>query len=616
MHDVWFENKDRAADLAFEYLNVLDVSRHHMMEMARANYGLYDGHVHEASDGSGGQRLSPLRYRDDTFVSENVCKSTVDAAMSLLANPTRVALATDGADFSVHKRARRLERFLEGVDRANNAEAKIRSIVRDGCIAPNGFLKICPDYERGIPRFERVLVDEIYVDEWACRTSPPKELFQRIYADRRRLAAMFPKHKDTIMTANAVGLPVSDGSQPARDSLVEVCEAYHCRRSRDSDDGVKMIALREGRDGGTVLSWEKWERDEPPFVWFCWTMPTIGFYGTPLMDEITGIQMRLHKDNKRWDAITDRIAFPTTFVPVQDADLMKKLRDGARIVPYRTAVPETIAPPTLPPDILQRHRYLEEQARRLVGLSDFAAFSQKPPDVRSGPGFREVNETQSQRFILQHKQIEDLKLAIARHTIATAKEMHASGKMGAGGPEVAWRSRNIARRIKWADVDMEADKYVMHTQPVSILSQTVSGRKDMVMEMFNAGLIPPEKATALLDIPDLEKENQLANAERADIEATIERLEEGEMVMPEPYQNLAMGLVDIKRNLLRIRNIGAGERAIEAHEAWLQAAEQMQAEQMQQQAAAMAPMQAGPGAEMEAAPAGPSDAELVASMGL
>ncbi|RZV98638.1 MAG: hypothetical protein EX266_16880, partial [Rhodobacteraceae bacterium] len=435
---------------------------------------------------------------------------------------------------------------MEGVDRANNADAKIRSIVRDGLIAPNGFLKICPDYERGIPRFERVLVDEIYVDEWACRTSPPKEMFQRIYADRRRLAAMFPKHKEMILRASAVGLPVSDGSQPARDSLVEVIEAYHCPTTRGGDDGVKMIALREGGDGGTVLSWEPWTRSEPPFVWFCWTMPTIGFYGTPLMDEITGIQMRLHKDNKRWDAITDRIAFPTTYVPVQDADLMKKLREGSRIVAYRTAIPETSTPPTLPPDILQRHQYLENQARRLVGLSDFAAFSQKPPDVRSGPGFREVNETQSQRFILQHKQIEDLKLAVARHTIATAREMHTSGRMK-DGPSVVWRSRNIAKRIRWSEVDLEADKYVMHTQAVSILSQTVSGRKDMVMEMFNGGLLEPDKARQLLDIPDLEKENQLANAERADIEATIERLEEGEIVIPEPYQNLEMGLTDIKR---------------------------------------------------------------------
>lgn len=609
----WFEEKDRAADRAFEYMSVLDVTRHHIMAMARSNYGLYDGHAHEASDGSMGERLSPLRYRDDTFVSENVAKSTVDTAMSLLANPTRVALATDGADFSVHKKARQLERFLEAVDRVNNADQKIRSVVRDACIVPNGFLKIVPDYKRGIPVFERVLIDEIYVDEWACRTGPPREMFQRIYADRRRLAYMFPDHKDVIMRASAIGLPVSDGSQPARDNLVEVVEAYYCPSEPGADDGRKMIALRGGQDGGTVLSWDKWDRMEPPFVWFCWTMPTIGFYGTPLMDEVAGIQMRLHKDNKRWDAITDRISFPTTYVHASDADLLQRLKKGARFGTYRTAAPITETPPVLPPDILRRHEYLENQARRLVGLSEFAAFSQKPPDVRSGPGFREYNETQSQRFILQHKQVEDLKLCIARHTIATAKEMYQNGT----NASVSWRHRNIAKRIQWSDVDMDADKFVMHTQPVSILSQTVSGRKDMVMDMYNAGLLEPDKARALLDIPDLEKENELANAERADIEATIEMLEEGEFVSPEPYQNLELGMRDIKNNLLRIRHIGAPDVVIEAHEAWLEQAEQMlaavQAEAMQQMQAA-APAGA-PGAAPSAGPA-PEEAEMMAMMGL
>jgi hypothetical protein len=610
----WFEEKDRAADRAFEYINVLDVTRNHIMAMSRSNYGLYDGHSHEAGDGSMGERLSPLRYRDDTFVSENVAKSTVDSAMSLLANPTRVALATDGADFSVHKKARLLERYLEGIDRANNADAKIRSIVRDGCIVPNGFLKIVPDYKRKIPVFERVLIDEIYVDEWAARTGPPREMFQRLYADRRRLAYMFPKHKEEIMRASAIGLPVSDGSQPARDNLVEVIEGYYCPSEPGAGDGRKMIALRSGRDGGTVLAWDEWKRMEPPFVWFCWTQPTIGFYGTPLMDEISGIQMRLHKDNQRWDAITDRISFPTTYVHASDSDLLLKLKNGSRYGVYRTNPPVTETPPILPPDILRRHEYLENQARRLVGLSEFAAFSQKPPDVRSGPGFREYNETQSQRFILQHKQVEDLKLCIARHVIATAREMHENGTDSA----VAWRHRNIAKRIRWSEVDMDADMFVMHTQPVSILSQTVSGRKDMVMDLYNAGLLEPDRARSLLDIPDLEKENELANAERADIEATIEMLEMGETVVPEPYQNLELGIRSVKNNLLRIRHIGAPPEVIEAHEKWLQAAEQMlteaQAQQMQQMQA-MAPA-AAPGAPAPAPAGPPPEAEMMAAMGL
>ncbi len=72
----------------------------------------------------------------------------------------------------------------------------------------------------------------------------------------------------------------------------------------------------------------------------------------------------------------------------------------------------------------------------------------------------------------------------------------------------------------------------------------------------------------LMDHPDLERELSFYNAVGEDIQRTILRLEKGEIVTPEPYQNLARGIPMIQKEYLRI-NWRAPESILEAMRDWI-----------------------------------------------
>ena len=72
----------------------------------------------------------------------------------------------------------------------------------------------------------------------------------------------------------------------------------------------------------------------------------------------------------------------------------------------------------------------------------------------------------------------------------------------------------------------------------STLSTTPAGRQQAVVEWAQAGIISQDEARRLMDHPDLERSMSIYTAALDDIEATIEALEDGKILMPEPYPHL------------------------------------------------------------------------------
>jgi predicted transcriptional regulator len=153
------------------------------------------------------------------------------------------------------------------------------------------------------------------------------------------------------------------------------------------------------------------------------------------------------------------------------------------------------------------------------------------------------------------------------------------------------------KSIDWKEVALDEDKYVMRVFPTSALSSTPEGKLQDVQELLSAGLIDIDAARDLLDFPDLQQYNNIANAAVNDIKRVVELMaEEGEYQTPEPFQDLDYGIRIVQNAYLYYRSAGAPEENLELLRRWIADARSMQKkavadaalEQQKMQAAATA----------------------------
>ena len=103
-------------------------------------------------------------------------------------------------------------------------------------------------------------------------------------------------------------------------------------------------------------------------------------------------------------------------------------------------------------------------------------------------------------------------------------------------------------KIKWADINLEDDEFVIQVKPIGSLPQTPSAKLASVNEMMLNGLFSKEEAHHLLDFPDLEKANNLKTAYIEIIDKIVEEIvENGKYVPPEIYMNLEFGIARVQQ---------------------------------------------------------------------
>lgn len=120
-----------------------------------------------------------------------------------------------------------------------------------------------------------------------------------------------------------------------------------------------------------------------------------------------------------------------------------------------------------------------------------------------------------------------------------------------GNPDLQVRSARNKHSIpiKWSDVDMERDAFVMQVFPTALLAKTPAARLQQVQDLFQAGIIDRAMFLRLLDAPDINAEEDLEAAARTVADEQIEHMidsddpdEPGAFVYPEPFQDLIYSL--------------------------------------------------------------------------
>jgi hypothetical protein len=126
------------------------------------------------------------------------------------------------------------------------------------------------------------------------------------------------------------------------------------------------------------------------------------------------------------------------------------------------------------------------------------------------------------------------------------------------------RDKRTIAQVKWSEVDMDGDAYVLKVFPASSLPTSPAGRIAAVGELLGIGVIDAEAAKRLLDFPDVEDELSLARAGQDHIDHCIEMaLDEGVYIPPEPFDDPAFAIKRVTAAYMRAKDDGVEEERLD-----------------------------------------------------
>lgn len=523
-------------------------------------------------------------------ISYNVCQSVVDTLAAKIAkNKPKPLFLTSGADYKLQRKAKKLDKFTEGIFYENEAYKLGPRVFRDSCIFDAGLVHVFNHFGR--VKYERVIPMEIYVDEVEAFYGEPRQLHWVKNVDRAVLIDMFPEKKAKIL-ATASATPDNLGGYENVSDVVTVRGSWHLPSGPDAKDGMHVITTISD-----LLDSYDWNKPYFPFAFLKYSDRQFGFWGQGLVEQIQNIQLEINK--LLW--VVQRsmhLAGSFKLLLENSSKIIKEHlnNDIGAIITYTGQPPTYVTPPIVQPEVYQHLLTLKNAAYEQAGISQLSAASQKPAGLNSGKALREYNDIETDRFMVTGQAYERFFLDLAKLTIATAEDIYADTKEY----KVKVPGKKFIETIDWKDVDLDEDEYVMKLYPVSSLPSTPEGRLQTVQEFAQAGFISPRTARKLLDFPDLEQVEDLANSQEDYLHEILEKIvEEGIYTAPEPYDDLQLaqelaleyysqgkcaGLEEEKLDLLRQFIDQINEMKSAAQAAALQQAQAMQAAQNPPQA--------------------------------
>lgn len=582
----WKLDDDAAHSSVFNYLNFLSNTQGHHSNDNIKHMRLYGNYDYEG--------FLPYTFAqpDSSYavqnrVTMNIVQSMVDTIVSKITKQKpRPYFLTEGGSFELKRKAEKLTQFADGLFYSTDYYKKAQIAFKDATIFGTGFLKIYNNGSKII--IERVLPDEIILDDAEAVYGEPRQMHQRKWIHKDVLKAMFPKKTLEIDLATSNSYVLKNYTVRNKDMVLCV-ESWHLPSSKKAKDGKHMISIQN-----CTLMTEDYEKDYFPFVVFRWRDRQLGFFGQGIPEQLCGLQLEINKILRTIQVSMHLVSVPKLLVEASskiiDAHLNNKI---GGIIKYIGSKPDTFNMGQIPPELFNHLERLYAKAYEVLGISQLSANALKPSGLESGKALRVYNEIESERFVDVSQLYEQASLDAIEIMIDLTKDIAESDE----NFSVKSASNKFLKTIKWSEIDLEDDKYTLQLFPVSFFSNTPSARLAEVQELMGAGLISPEEGRKLMDFPDLKGFYKRSNSSIDDIEAQVERMvDSGQYEAPEPYQNLTYGIQFMQQVYLMYRAEKAPESTLELLRQWMDDANEMlqrsQAQTMAAQSQALETAQA------------------------
>lgn len=548
--------------------------------------------------------------------TDNVVQAVVDTLVARVGSmKPKATVYTRGADFSVFKRGRALDKYLWGEFQSLGIHRLGRAVFRDALVFGTGFLKIGIDAKRKSICAERVNPDEVIIDQRECVSNQqPMTVHHRRLVSRMALEKLYPAYATTIQDAQAEGFQYTSYRTPANEQLVLI-ETWKLPSCAGANDGLYSVDIENATLHSAVYAAEK-----APLIPLKWSDPLSGFYGRSVVGDLVGYQVRLNKLNFDIEWGQDTMCVPRVFVDQGSGFLGTRLdNEIGREIRYRGTKPEVDVWPAFNPEIYNERERTWSRAHESQGVSQMSSGNKMPDGWRadSSEAIREMSGHEDERFNDRVQSLEEWYLDVAREIIRCSADLFKNHKVNL---KTAYRSANVVEQIDWKQCDLDADKYVMQIAASSVLNMTPAARRDKINFWLDRQLITPEQYKSMSGEPDLEMISQLAAASHDAIANMIDKMLDGDTGQsPDPHMDLASAIEMVNNTYLHIKSLDAPEEIQQVFRTWMLTAESLVNQPVPQPTSptmmgpdgqpGVPPPQVGPGmpagAPMSAGPPGP-----------
>jgi hypothetical protein len=406
----------------------------------------------------------------------------------------------------------------------------------------------------------------------------PRTLVHQRLVDRHVLASRFAKDKETrasVLDETKTPRATFDSHRTGYDAFADqvvVVEAWHLPSYEGADDGSHAIVTEHA----TLLS-ESWG-DAFPFVFFHWSRPQVGFWGSSLVEEVQGLQLEMNELMGKIQTAFWHLAVPWVFNEVgskiEKAHLNNDMKGS--IIDYSGTMPQVHTHATVHPEVFQHLDRLYSRAYEVSGISQMSAQGVKPAGLNSGKAQLVYEDIESERFQIKGQDYERGAMKLAWLMVEAAKRLDEAGFDVEVSAEDRRRRRSFLQRIKWSDVDLGDEAFELKIFPSSALPQTPAGRLATVEQLIASGMIDRDAGMQLLDFPDIDSvtSRELAPYDVAlDIVEMI--LDDGEVMSPEPFMNLELSMKIVNQAYLRAKIDRVPEDRLQMLRVWVSQAQSL-----------------------------------------
>lgn len=539
--------------------------------------------------------------RSPFAATKALVRTVCDTATALIIrNRPRPVFVTDGADFKVQQAAEDMDQFMVGAYTIGGLYTVAPRSFHDSTVFGTGGWKLVMkgsgDKFRVV--YERVLIDDIIVDEDECRESlEPQNMYQRTSVKYEQLIKKYCSGDDKASKERRQCLLAAMGTSNDWPGMtlpkdrVMLVEAFHV-----SEEGQNRRVLCAA---GVVLEDQEWPFPFFPYEWLWWNMPITGFYGDGIAYRQFGRQERITYLHKWIQKVLDTYATPTAWVdPVGGPPTLQMSNEIGKVIMARR-------PPTfpnqqiVPPEVYRWLDKLETDGLEDEGISAYMSQNQQQPGIESAPAQREASYKETQRFAPVSQRWENaIAIGTAHKTVAMYK-WHAD--RSESKPRVKWADRRLMYDIQWPDLD--ADAYMIRPEAASFDSLSPSARTQAALELAQTGWISPLEGRAMVGHPDLKESDELGAAAFHYAKWVLRKLVRQESVLVDEKADLAVVQDVVKKGRLIAITRNAPEKVIAHMDRFLEsldaevkrAQEALMMEQAQQQAQMQAMTQPTPG---------------------
>lgn len=463
----------------------------------------------------------------------NVIQSATDTLVSRItqSRPAPVFL-TDNGDYKERNLAKKLNNFILGEFYQTKTYEKAEFILRDALVEGTGCLKVfeTPDNKVGL---ERVLLTELLVDPNESMYGDPRQLYQLKLVDRAILMDAFPKFKSILKVAEAAYPDNSQDNSKTVSDMVMVVEGWRLKSGKNAKDGRHTIATSAG-----IILDEPFDKESFPFVFLHYSPRLLGFWSQGLAEQLMGTQLEINSLLYTISKAIKLVGVPRVFID-SGSKVVKShnSNDIGVIIEYRGTKPIYEVAPCNAMELYQERDKLIQYAYQQCGVSSLQATSQKPQGLDSGEAIRSYDDISTDRFAALSRRYDNLFIDLAYQIINLAKDICERD----GAYSTVYPNKNGTKEIDLPKASLLQDPFVIQCFNMSSLPRDPAGRMQKITEMIQSGMITIKEGRRLLDYPDLEQVEKLANASEERIYQILDEIvDEGKYTPPDPFMDLQL----------------------------------------------------------------------------